>query len=137
MQIRRKPYIRKTGPAWWAGRGVYIRYMIREMTALFALWLAAELLICALAAATGENAADWIASFIRHPGVIAMNIISLVAVTYHTVTWFCILPEGVRVFRTHRPDDTRLVPRRWISAACYGVTLVASVLIAWALTCTQ
>lgn len=130
----RKPYIRKSNASWWLKRGVYIRYMIRESSAFFSLWLCIELLIFAIIAACyPENAQTLISNFLSHPAAIAANIISLPALLFHTITWYAILPEGVRCFLSRKPDDTRLIPRRLIALTGALLTLSASAIILCAL----
>jgi fumarate reductase subunit C len=108
--------------------------MIRELTAIFSLWIAVELLvICAATAFMGTENQVWIARFIQHPVVIGLNLVSLVAVLFHAVTWFSIMPKAVRIFRSKRPEETRLIgPKFWI-ILLWSLTLVASGLVSLAL----
>lgn len=130
----RKPYIRKSNASWWLKRGVYIRYMVRESSAFFSLWLCIELLIFAsITAYDAPNAPSLITNFLAHPAAIAANIAALLALLFHTITWYTILPEGIRCFMSRKPDDTRLIPRRLISIAGALMTLIASAIILCAL----
>ena len=104
--------------------------MIREATAVFSLLAVLEILgfiIFSVAAPNEASAA--IASFLQHPAVIVFNIIALLAVFYHTATWYSIMPIGVRVFRSRQPDDTRLVPGWLLTAGLWLCTIAATAII--------
>lgn len=135
MESHRKPYIRKVSATWWLKNKTYRKYMIREASALFHLWIGVELAIVAVAAVVCDAPADWIAAFVQSPVVIGLNIITVPFTIIHIYTWYQIFPKGVRVFRSGRPEETRLVPEMWITAAGYAITIGATCLILWALFC--
>ena len=125
----RKPYRTPVKRLWWLKNRVYLKYMIRELTAVFCLWVAVELLILCIALNCSADPGLWISEFVQKPWVIGLNIVSLAAILFHAVTWFSIMPKAVRVFRSKRPDDTRLVPAKAWIALLYAVMLVASAII--------
>lgn len=126
----RKPYHPQVKRTWWMSKPAYIKYMVRELTSIFSLWIAVELLIiCILAALMMEDAQQYISGFIQNPVVIILNIISLIAVLFHAVTWFNIMPKAVRIFRSKDGSDTRMLPAKFWIALLWGVTCVASVII--------
>ncbi len=130
----RKPYVREVKSNWWMKRRSYIWYMIRESTALFNLWVCIELTMIVIEAALLQDAQTRISSLLSNPWVIALNIVSLFAASYHIYTWYKIFPKGVRIFTSKDPANTRLVPEWALSGSLYIVTIVASVLIVCALT---
>ena len=126
----KKPYVEPVKGSWWLSHKVYIIYTIRELTAVFSFLIAAELLVfCAAAASMKSEAQPFIESFIQHPAVIILNIISLIAVLFHTVTWFNLMPKAVRFFRSRRPEDTRMIPEKFWIILLWSLTAVASALI--------
>ena len=134
METHRKPYIREVKATWWLSNRAYIKYMIREATAVLSLLVSMELLaICLIAALYSDRARDMIAAFVQHPAVIVFNCIAFLAVMFHTVTWFSLMPKAVRVFRSRSPQETRLVPARVFVVSLWFVTMVASGIIAFAL----
>ena len=134
----RKPYIEPVKATWWLRNKTYLKYIFRELTSLFTLWIAIELLvIIILAVIMPEPGNPWnsidaqaaISDFIQNPIVIGLNILSLIAILFHTVTWFNIMPKAVRFFRSRRPEDTRLIPPVFWISLLWGCTAIASVII--------
>ncbi len=134
MESHRKPYIREVKRSWWLSNRVYTRYMIREGTAVLSLLVSLELLaICLITVIFPDNAQTIIVTMIQHPAIIIFNIIALLAVMFHTVTWFSLMPKAVRVFRSSSPKETRLLPAHFFLISLWLVTIVASAIIALAL----
>lgn len=130
----RKPYEKPVRANWWLSRKFYIFYMVRELTALFNLWVAVELTAIVLLAAFHADGTNLVLSLIQHPVAIVLNVIAFLGTCYHTYTWYKIFPIGVRIFTSRDPGNTKMVPRGALMASLYVVTLVASVIIVTALT---
>ena len=134
MESHRKPYIREVKRSWFMDRRAYVKYMVREGTAVFSLIVSIELLaICLIAALYPDAAPQMVASLIQHPAIIALNITALLAVLFHAVTWFNLMPKAVRMFRTRSEQETRLIPARFFVVMLWLVMIVASVIVAFAL----
>lgn len=89
---RRRPYQRPMG-GWWRRNPFFIRYMAREATALVVAAYALFLLTGLLSLARGEQAyAAWRA-LLDGPLAIAVNLLGLVVMLYHSWTWFEIMPK--------------------------------------------
>ena len=132
MESHRKPYIREVKKTWWLSNRAYIRYMVREGTAVFSLLVSIELFVlCLIAFLYPNEGSAIIASVIQHPATIVFNIIALMAVLFHTVTWFNLMPKAVRVFRSNSPQETRLIPARFFIILLWLVMLTASFIIAF------
>ena len=121
IKTYRKPYNREVKRSWWIARREYVMYMIRELTAVTNLWVGAELTWIAWLCATQGDAAQ-------------AQIVALLGVIYHIVTWYKIFPLVIRLFRSTSPSETRLVPRFVWMLLLYGVTIVASIVILYGLT---
>lgn len=131
----RKPYERAVKRSWWTARREYVAYMIRELTAVTNLWIAAELTwIAWICAVSGSEAAARISALLGNPFTVAANVVAFLGVVYHTMTWYKIFPLGVRVFRSRASDETRIVPRSIWMASLYAVTVAASIIILYGLT---
>lgn len=88
----RKPYVRSMD-GWWRKNPFFVRYMAREVTALVVAAYAFVLLAGLLCLAKGEPAYNaWLAA-LRHPVSLALHAVALVAMVYHTWTWFEIMPK--------------------------------------------
>ena len=131
MKSYRKPYIREVRRSWWMSSPSYIKYMIREATAVLNLIVSMELLaFCLIAAFDPDNAERTISALIQTPAIIILNIIALLAAMYHTVTWFNLMPKAVRIFQPYPPQGTRLIPAGFFVIILWCITLLASAIIA-------
>jgi len=88
----RRPYLRSMS-GWWRRDAFFVRYMIREATALIVAAYAIVLLAGVLCLGQGEAAWNgWLAA-LRSPASIALHSLMLVAMIYHSYSWFEILPK--------------------------------------------
>jgi fumarate reductase subunit C len=89
---KRRPYVRSMD-GWWRKNPFFVEYMIHEGTALFVAAYAGILLTGLVRLSQGEAAWNaWLAS-LQHPWYIAFHVVALIAITYHTYTWFKIMPR--------------------------------------------
>lgn len=135
----RKPYVQPVKANWWTDRAFYIAYMLREGTSVVALWVALELIYFALLAVLIPQplvAIVYVATFIKSPIVIILNIIALVSVLYHALTWYNLMPKAVRMFLTNKPTDTKLLPEivvtggLWIGTVCASIVIILALCLA-------
>lgn len=92
----RRPYMRSMN-GWWRRDPFFVRYMIREATALIVALYALVLLAGVLCLSQGEDAWNsWLAA-IRSPASIALHLLMLVAMIYHSYSWFEIMPKTMPV----------------------------------------
>ncbi|MBP5244084.1 MAG: hypothetical protein J6Z28_05130, partial [Succinivibrio sp.] len=119
----RKPYnppVKKM--TWWLENSFYTKYMIREGTAVLALFAVLEIVfgifmlalcdIGPIPTLSGIAPYAWyLQSFLGNPIIIALNVVVLVSQLYHAITWFALMPAAVRVFMNK--NSTELLPR-WI-----------------------
>ena len=89
---KRNPYVRPMD-GWWLKNPFYIRYMIREATALFVGVYALVLLGGMVSLASGESAYNHWFAIMANPAVIAFHLVALAAAIFHTVTWFAVAPK--------------------------------------------
>jgi fumarate reductase subunit C len=78
---------------WWRKNPFFVRYMIREATAVFVLIYAAILLITVVRLTEGAQSFERWMAFLRSPASIALHVVLLVAFLYHTKSWFDIMPK--------------------------------------------
>ncbi|HMW57988.1 MAG TPA: fumarate reductase subunit C [Accumulibacter sp.] len=89
---KRRPYVRSMD-GWWRRNPYFVEYMIHEGTALFVAAYAGILLNGLLHLSQGEAAWNaWLAA-LKNPFYIGFHVLALVALTYHTYTWFKIMPR--------------------------------------------
>ena len=89
---KRRPYIRSMD-GWWRKNPFFVEYMIHEGTALFVAAYAAILLTGLVRLAQGEAAWNQWLTALKNPWYIGFHVLALVAIGYHTYTWFKIMPR--------------------------------------------
>ena len=88
----RRPYMRPMN-GWWRRDPFFVRYMIREATALMVALYALVLLAGTLCLARGEAAWNAWLALLRTPASILLHLLMLVAMVYHAYSWFEIMPK--------------------------------------------
>jgi fumarate reductase subunit C len=88
----RKPYMRPMA-GWWRKNPFFVRYMLREGTALVVAAYAFFLLLGLISLARGPAAYEaWLHSM-TSPLSLPLHVLALVGMVYHTWTWFEIMPK--------------------------------------------
>ncbi len=135
----RKPYNPPVNKmTWWLENSFYTKYMIREGTAVLALFAVLEIVfgifmlalcdIGPIPTLSGIAPYAWyLQSFLGNPVIIALNVVVLVSQLYHAITWFALMPPFVRVFMNK--NSTELLPRWIITASLYAAFAGATVVI--------
>ncbi len=134
----RKPYLPPVKKmTWWLDNPFYTRYMIREGTAVLALFAVLEIVfgifmlalcdIGPVATLSGIAPYVWyLQSFLGNPIIIALNVVILIAQLYHAVTWFALMPQAVRVFMNK--NSTELLPR-WVTQVALYIAVVGATIV--------
>jgi fumarate reductase subunit C len=119
-------YHRPISTFWWLERRSYLIFVLRELSSVFVAWFVVYLLVLINAihagAAEYQRFLDWSAS----PWVLGLNLVALLFVLLHAVTWFGLAPKAI-VVRIRG----RRVPPRVIVAAHYLLWLLLSAVSAW------
>ena len=89
---KRRPYVRSMD-GWWRRNPYFVRYMIREATAVLVLGYAVVLLVGVIRLAQGEAAYNAWLEALRTPLSLAFHAVLLVGFLYHTWSWFSIMPK--------------------------------------------
>jgi fumarate reductase subunit C len=114
-----RTYVR-TMAGWWRTNPWFVRYMIRESSALFLSAYALVLLAGLFSLALGETAFDvWRAALATAPSIV-FHIVALLFVGYHSFTWFKVMPKTA----PDLPIDPKL-----ITAGALALSAAVSVLI--------
>ena len=88
---KRKPYVRPM-EGWWKKNPYFVEYMVHESTALFVAAYALTLLVGLLRLSQGEVAWNGWLDAMKSPLSIVFHLALLVAIAYHTFTWFKLFP---------------------------------------------
>jgi len=77
---------------WWKRNAYYIRYMAREITAVFVAAYALVLLDGVVRLGQGEAAFNGWLQALKTPLSLAFHLVVLATFVYHTWSWFSIMP---------------------------------------------
>ena len=88
---KRKPYVRSMD-GWWKKNPFFVEYVFHESTALFVLAYAFVLLVGLVRLGQGEAAWNGWLEALKSPLALACHLVLLAAITYHTISWFKIMP---------------------------------------------
>jgi fumarate reductase subunit C len=119
---------RRVSTYWWLTRRSYFSFILREISSVFVAWSVVYLLLIVRAISTGEAAFRDLLAWSAQPLVLTLNVLSLLLVTLHAVTWFNLAPQAMVVHLGHTK-----VPGFWIAAANYIAWVVVSAAAAWIL----
>lgn len=123
MSIR-QPYTPPVKANWWLKKSFYIKYMIREgsaiVTAIYSL-----ILLCGLfRLAQGPLEFNLWIHAMTSPLAILFHLIALVWVLYHSVTWFVLAPKAADIWIKGEKLDAGIIVK-----SMYGLLLVVSLII--------
>jgi fumarate reductase subunit C len=82
---------------WWMRRRSYLIFALRELSSVFVAWFVVYLLLLVNAVSSGSEEYQRFLSWSARPGVLALNMIALLFVLLHTVTWFNLAPKAMVV----------------------------------------
>ncbi len=124
---RRYPvYVPQPSRTWWLRTGPYRRFAAREVTSMFAAILSGLLLAFLFALSSGQGSYQDFLRLLDTPGMVAFSAVILVALLYHTATWFR-LTTHIVVVRLGR----RTVPRGALLATLAGAWIAVSAAVAY------
>ena len=111
---------------WWLESWQYSKFVLRELTSVAVGFFALELLLEVRALARGEQAYQHFLARLENPFLIALNLLALIFVLFHSVTWFKLAPKAmpVRVGGRRLPDSV-------VAGSNYAAWFVISAVMAW------
>jgi fumarate reductase subunit C len=121
-----KGYRVRMSTYWWLGKWPYLKFILRELSSIFVAWFVIETLMLIKALSEGLLAYAEYQQFLQNPLVVALNVISLFFVVFHTITWFNLAPKAMAV----RMGGKR-VPNLLIAGPNYVAWVVVSAAVAW------
>ena len=124
MTTKRKPYVRPMPSTWWKTLPFYRFYMLREGTAIAAVWFSVELIYGLFALKHGPESWAGFVSFLQNPIVVILNLIALAAALLHSKTWFELAPKATIII----VKDEKLSPGPIIKGL-WAVTALATLFI--------
>ena len=137
---------------WWLKKRTYFVFVMRELSSIFVAWFAVFLMVMIFAIGRGEASYQRFMDWAGSPVVVVVNVVALVFLVLHTVTWFVLTAHAtairvggrrvlamrdVRVAGRIVPAATavrvggRRVPAAMVIASQYAGLVVVSAFIAW------
>ena len=119
-------YHRPVSNTWWLKRKTYILFMIRELTSVFVAGYCIFLLVFVYKLTEGADAYANFIDALKYPSSVALHLITLVFVLYHTITWFNLTPKILVLYR-----GEERIPEGLVAGTFYVGWVVVSVIVAW------
>lgn len=127
----RRPYVRPMG-RWWRRDPFFMRYMAREATAVIVALYALVLLSGLVCLVRGEAAWNAWTQALRSPVSVALHLMLLVGMVYHTFSWFEIMPKTMpMIFIGGQRLQPSVITRTGLAAAV--VASAGLFLLVWSL----
>ena len=111
---------------WWLRRRSYTVFVIRELSSVFVAWFVVFLLLLVRAVSQGDREYQRFLDLSANQWMLALNVITLFFVVFHTVTWFNAAGRAI-VIRLRG----RLIPANLIVALHYAAWVLATGVTAW------
>jgi fumarate reductase subunit C len=113
---------------WWGQRRGYVAFILRELSSIFVAWFVVYLLLLVRAVSQGDSRYQQFLRWSGSPVVLLLNLVTLLFVVFHAITWFNLAPQAVVVHL-----GAKRVPGPWIAASNYMAWAFLSGLVAWLL----
>jgi fumarate reductase subunit C len=117
---------RRVSTYWWLKRWSYVAFILRELSSVFVAWFVVYLLWLVRAVSRGEAAYRQLLEWSATPAVLLLNVVSVLFVVFHAITWFNLAPQAVVLHLAGRR-----VPGWGIAVSNYAAWLLLSALVAW------
>ncbi|MBK0032969.1 fumarate reductase subunit FrdC [Erwinia sp. S43] len=131
MTTKRNPYCRPVESAWWRSLPFYRFYMLRESTAIPALWFSLELIFGVFALKHGAESWAGYVAFLQHPVTLLLNVLALFAALLHSKTWFDLAPKAsIIIVKGEKLPPEPLIKGLWIIMVILSLAVLAAAL--WA-----
>jgi len=111
--------------SWWKSLPFYRFYMLREGTAIMAVWFSIELIFGLFALKHGPESWAGFVGFLQNPVVLILNLIALAAALLHTKTWFELAPKAATVIvKDEKLGSGPVITGLWVVTAIVTVVIL-------------
>ena len=123
--MTRRPYIREVSKTrWWLKQPRYIRYMMREISALFIGVYVLVLIAGLLQLSRGEATYSAYLAAVEGPAGLSFGFIAWLFAIYHSYTWFQVTPKAMPLM----VGGNRIPGAIIIAAHWFGFAVASAVL---------
>ena len=124
-----RPYHHPHPWNWFLKRPAYVRFMLRELTAVaIGGYLVFLLVLLAHLRDSEQGLAQWLVSLRSGPSIV-LHVLALAAALFHSITWFNLTPKAIPMFLGEKRVAAPLVAM----GMGYLPWLLISILILWGL----
>jgi fumarate reductase subunit C len=113
---------------WWASRGSYFAFILRELSSIFVAWFILYLLMLVRAARHGTEAYYQFLDWSAHPVIFFVNLVTFLFLLLHSITWFNLAPQAMVVHA-----GGQRVPGVLIAASNYLAWAAVTAFVVWIL----
>jgi fumarate reductase subunit C len=111
---------------WWLGQWRYLKFILRELSSVFVAFAVVLTLFQLRALRNGPEAYARFEQRLQTPLMIALSVVSLFFVLFHSITWFNLTPRAMPIrFRGKR------LPEWMVAAPNYALWAVVSAVVGW------
>ena len=121
-----KTYKKRMSIFWWTSRWAHIKFIGRELTSVFVAGYAILFLFYVRSIFQGQESYDAFSSLMRSPFMILLHCIALLALLFHSITWFNLAPKAMVI-----KVGEKTVPGFVIVLMNYGGWVVISMALIW------
>lgn len=119
-------YRKPVSTFWWLRRRSYLLFVVRELSSVFVAWFVVYLLLLVDAVHAGAAEYERFLNWSARPWMLALNVVALLFVLLHAVTWFNLAPKAMVV----RLGDRRVSPV--VVLAChYALWAAVTAIVVW------
>ena len=118
-------YHRPVPNTWWLKRKPYVLFMIRELTSIFVAGYCIFLLVFVYKLTQGADIYGNFIDVLKSPSSVALHLITLAFVLYHTITWFNLTPKILVLYK-----GEERIPQGLVAGTFYAGWVVVSVIVA-------
>jgi fumarate reductase subunit C len=123
-----KTFKRKIPILWWTKKVSHLLFITRELTSIAVAYFAIVILMLVNALSKGEQAYFEFLQLMASPLMMAVNILTIIGIFFHSITWFNLAPKAMVI-----KLGKNKVPGVLIALANYVGWLVISVAVVWLL----
>jgi fumarate reductase subunit C len=125
-RLQSPAYRRPISTWWWLKKRSYFVFAMRELSSIFIAWFVVFLLVMVYAIGRGEDQYQSFLDWASSPWVIVINVVALLFVLLHTITWFNLTPQAIVVHVGHRR-----LPAWLVVISQYVALVVVSAFVFW------
>ncbi len=126
LDVRPPEYKPRISLWWWLSKWSYLLFVLRELSSLAVAWFVVFLLLFVRSVFLGEEQYRDFLAWAADPVVVLVNVIALLFLLLHTVTWFGLTPQAIPARVRGRP-----VPSFAVVASQYVGWAAVSAFVFW------